>query len=223
MTTTDETRFQAQQVQERLSGHHTQDVEAWEHRLSDMLAEQARIVEAGDWTTGRADLLAVVGRARRETIHCAVLAWLLNPVGAHGLGGRFLAALLRHLSVDAPSGLARTRCQTEVVGELSRADLIVQAPDFLIVIEAKVDAIERPQQCADLRQDWQDDKGQVVFVFLTPTGRAPVTDDADAFVHLSFVEVRAMLEAEVDALGGRRTEGLPAVDTYLQTLRKEFR
>src|SRR5258708_1684856 len=68
---------------------------AWDRAYELMLEEQRGLMESGAWFRGRSDLLGVIGRARREVDHCAVLAWLLDPRMPHGLGVRFLRRFLK--------------------------------------------------------------------------------------------------------------------------------
>ena len=157
------------------------------------------------------------------------MAWLLDPRAPHGLGCSFLADFL---NLAAPSrtfsteALATARPAVEVTRKHSRADLVVYATDFTIAVEAKVDALERPGQCNDLYQDWKHSPSPI-FVFLTPLGRDPETATgpaAKAFQTVSFAAIRQQLE-EIHVQVAQQTpqpSGLPALTTFLDTLRKEF-
>ena len=199
---------------------------AWISRLSEMVREQHSLQQSGVWIAGAADLLSIVGRARRETFHCAILAWLFDPLAPHGLGD----ALLRWLfeQVLGEPGLsdddlrsASTGC--EYVRPRSRADIVIVAPHHTVVFEAKIDADERPRQCDDLFEDWSRE-ADPRFVFLTPRGRAPVTASGAAseeFVCLSFRTIKETLR-ELRACGAPEAIGRSALDTYLRTLEVEF-
>ena len=115
-------------------------------------------MKSGEWIIGRPDLLGIIGRSRRELDHCAVIAWLLDPRGAHGLRTHFLEELLRKAFPKAPDfppdDLALAWTETEVTRSTSRADIVVYLPEAIVVIEAKIDADEQDEQCDRLVGDW---------------------------------------------------------------------
>jgi hypothetical protein len=201
----------------------------WEYTVAAMRAEQAALQERGEWLSGPVDLLSIIHRARREVDHCAVLAWLLDPGAPHGLGAMFLTRLLERCfpsdAFDAPDlAHAQTRC--EVRRERSRADIVVSARSLMLLIEAKVDHVERPSQCDDLHSDFATEHG-ARFVFLSPDGREAGTATecmGIEFHPLSFLTVRELLRDIVQELGPtlRARPGFPALATYLQTLESEF-
>lgn len=98
---------------------------------------------------------AVSGLGRDEVRNSAVLAWLFDNNGSHGLGNAFLCAFLRiinHGNRDpiipshelADYAVFPQRCS--VHGGTDRVDLIVDGANFLIYIEVKIDAFEGPEQ-----------------------------------------------------------------------------
>ncbi len=187
-----------------------------------MLREQDSLVVAREWVSGPKDLLTLVGRARWETYHSALLAWLLWPGGQHRLGDAMLRRMLeRTVGIVAAQTRMRCRTATEVTGSTSRADIVIQGPGLKVVIEVKVDAQERQDQCLRLHSDHQ--AASTAFVFLTPDGRRPRTagNSAPFWACLSFREVRDDLAAclsETAAVEG----GAATARAYLETLRKEF-
>lgn len=206
-------------------------VEAWEDRLATMRARMDELWRAGQWVSGPADLLGVIDRSRHETYHSAILAWLLDPGAPHGLFTTFLESMLRRLwpetSFDA-SALRGATTQTEVARERCRADIVVQAAGMTIIVEVKVDADERGEQCNDYFRVFSPESRDARFAFLTPDGRAPSTatdeDAANVFRRWSFRQIRDDLRALL-ADPARATDpakGLYAVRTYLETLEVEF-
>ena len=108
------------------------------------------------------------------------------------------------------------------------ADLVVRGEDFTLIIENQVDADEQPDQCDDLYENFKKESA-LLFLFLTPDGRAPRTTTTPcaqrAFRTVSWPEVGAMIEA---ALHESRpvTEAADAVDVvenYLRTVKEQFR
>lgn len=156
--------------------------------------------------------------------HCAILAWLLDPRRPHGLG----ASLLRRVLDQALRGefpereLASARVETEISRASTRADLVVTW-QRTIVFEVKIDSVERPRQCDDLVDAWG---STVRYVFLTPTGRDPDTARKShrRWGTLSFREVKTVLADLCRAIRkqGCPSRGFGAVESYLETLRKEF-
>ena len=191
-------------------------------RLSD---EHAGLMRRGRWSVGADDVLSIIRRARYELYHSAMLAWLLDPLGKHGLGTTLLEALLRLCGISAALDLHRARPEIEVQRSDTRADIVVFAPGITLIIENKVDAGEQERQCDRLYAHFGADPG-ARFVFLTPTGRAPRTASApgsDAWTTLSYKMLATLMDealnhAAINALAtGRFT-----AQNYLMTLRKEF-
>lgn len=90
------------------------------------------------------------------------------------------------------------------------------------VFEVKVDAGEELRQCDRLFESLSTEPG-IHFIYLTPTGRVPLTATGDAaasFKALSFRKVREVLEAP---LGDSDVNDVTATPhNYLQTLKEEF-
>lgn len=94
------------------------------------------------------------GLKRNELRNAAVLAWLLNPQGTHGLGHRMTKALFSRVH-HSPAWL-RQRTDfggvTVVTEERplgsadNRVDISITGPDFIVFIEVKIDALESDHQ-----------------------------------------------------------------------------
>jgi hypothetical protein len=204
-------------------------VDRWERAFAEMKGEQVELADRGQWVSGRSDLLGVLGRGRREVHHTTILGWLLDPAMPHPLGTRFLERFLRRCCpwrTFAGPELSSVRVRCEECREHGRADLVVLADHLTVVVEAKVDHVERPRQCDDLYRDYGDEPG-IAFAFLTPDGARPTTATgaaAEAFVTVSFTDVRDDLRAALAEAGEAASSG-PAhgsVISYLQTLDAEF-
>ena len=200
----------------------------WQSRLDVMRAEQREMVASGAWLAGPCDLLTILGRSRREVDHCSILAWLLDPGMPHRLESRLLQRLLYRCfgsGAFASTSLSSAVSRTEVCRARSRADIVVSAPGLTLVVEAKIDHVERPEQCADLIADYSEEPGGR-FVFLTVDGRAATskrTDAGEEFVPLRFSELREDLEAVLQELPEDAPPAAHAtILSYLQTLRSEF-
>ena len=183
-------------------------------RFDAMKAAVLRMRATGQWVSGPGDLLSILGRDRDELFHSRMLAWLLNPVGRHGFGDRFLRAFLDAAwpGEELVDGgvveieLERSRAGTSsVTSELleSRADLIIRFESVLIVVENKLDAGEQERQCERLYWSWAGEPTEVRWLFLTPNGRAPVTtittQAREAWRSMSYRQVRRALRSVLEA------------------------
>lgn len=204
------------------------DVSLWNESFDSLRDETIALKASGRWTVGRPDLLGIVARSRKETFHTLILGWLLDPVAPHGLGTAFLESLLDACAPDSMpndrSELLRATVSCEVLKRHSRADIVVETPRAVIVIEAKVDAEEGLRQCDRLYEDYSGES-DAEFVFLTPDGRPPQTatgDAAESFKCLSFRIVRDLLSRCLEEDKAHDVEGRATILTYLDTLRREF-
>ncbi len=202
------------------------EVRAWESTFKDLVEHRNSLVRARKWVSGPTDFLTILGRQRRELDHCAVLAWLMDPKAPHGLGTDFLGGFLHKALGEgfAADDLARAETNREVSRMHSRADIVIDCPNMTVVIEAKVDAEEGSGQCDRLYKDW---RGDCQFVFLTPRGDRPQTATgaaSAAFNTMRMSDVPSLLEEALreSAVVSPDSPGRAAVQTYLQTLRREF-
>ena len=122
-------------------------------------------------------------------------------------------------------GLRVGVAECEVPKARSRADIVFTSSEITLVIEVKVNARERENQCDDLYSDYYD-KPRPYFVFLTPDGKKPVSATGEAckeFATLSFRRIHDDLWDLVNnGQNDEPSEGLHTIYTYLSTLRKEF-
>jgi hypothetical protein len=204
-------------------------------RLARVKREADEIIRAGLWVSGPDDLMSVLGRQRDEVMHSRVIAWLLRPTSRHGLGSRFLNALIEHVWPDehlVRTGLITvevetTRSAADDVGQShrARADIVVYGENATLVIENKVDAGEGIDQCERLYWSWADQPTDTRWLFLSPTGRPPVTatsaEALAAWRTVSYGEVRRLLEGVLSSAGEpSATPGRATAHQYLATLSK---
>lgn len=126
----------------------------------------------------------VAGLGRKEVRNTAILAWLLDPEGTHGFGRLPLKAFLRGIRRkrnDIPEDYhhyCRVQVETNPTGDsTNRVDIEIDADNFFLLVEVKIDACEQQEQvaryCSDARiraisRPW-------AVVFLTPHGGKPFT------------------------------------------------
>lgn len=177
-------------------------------------------------------MLSVLGRQRDELVHSRLIGWLLGPTNQHGLGRRFLNAFLDYLWPDErllPSGpvvveTEMTRSAADELGSMreARADIVLHGDGVTVLIENKLDAGEQPEQCERLYWAWADEPVDTRWVFLTPTGRAPVTATSQAarsaWRTMSYGDVRELLTGAVESAGVSSSTGRSSAMQYLATL-----
>lgn len=201
---------------------------AWTAELAGMRAEQDELLRAGHWIGGPDDVLSILGRSRHETYHSALLAWLLDPQARHGFGAAFLEGVLRHCAPEATfPDLQRARSDVEVTRGDTRADIVVFGSQFTLIIENKVNAGEQARQCDRLHARFQEEPG-ALFLFLSPTGRAPETATgaaAEAFKSIRYAEIAVLLGKALNHPEGKGStrHGRETASNYLATVEKEFR
>ncbi|MCW2488506.1 PD-(D/E)XK nuclease family protein [Candidatus Symbiopectobacterium sp. NZEC127] len=146
-------------------------------RLSTPLqAVQPRVLSFDPWD--------VAGLKRKEVRNSAVLAWLLNPQGSHGFGTVPLYALLASIRTAenqtfpaAFTRFCRVRVESNPNGDSkNRVDIEIDADNFFVLIEVKIDAFEQKEQieryCLEAEKR-ATKKRRWGVVFLTPQGRQP--------------------------------------------------
>ena len=200
-------------------------VARWSSRLPGLRTRYEDLIEAGLWLRGPADFFGIVGLSRSEVHHSAMIAWLLDPTGRHGLGVSFLSAVVESLFVpDSGRGLRVQKVACEVARGDTRADIIVWADGMTLVIENKVDAEEGFRQCDRLYDKFASEPGPL-FLFLSPTGRRPETatgDAAESFRALSYRTLIKLIEDSIPQASQQKSDGLNLVENYLSTLKEQF-
>jgi hypothetical protein len=192
---------------------------AWRVRLLAMQARQTELQRQGQWLRGPSDLMSICGVHRKELAHSAALRWLCDPSGSHGFGPAFLSELLAATGGTLGS-VIDADAATEVARPTSRADLVVRTTMWTLVAELKIDAGESERQCQRLFDDWRGEP-DLRLIFLTPSGRAPMTTTtaaaAAAWNCLSWSDILKILDKTL-VVADRGAA--PAVEEYRRTLRR---
>jgi hypothetical protein len=199
-------------------------VHDWASRFQTLQARELDLRRAGLWTRGRADFLGVMWMQRAEIRHSRLIAWILDPLGRHGMGSSVLGGLLERCFPGEDFGaleVARPEC--EVVRGAYRADVVVWLSARTLIIENKVDAPEDPGQCDGMCREFADEPDPH-YVFLTPQGRSPENSvglGRELFRPLSYRDLRGILKSSLTRVGRAGDARHIAVD-YLLTLTLEF-
>ncbi len=190
------------------------------------------LVDAGLWTSGPRDMLSVLGRQRDELTHSRIIGWLLVPTNQHGLGREFLNRFVESLwpgerlllsgPVFVETEVTRSGPDDSNVLREARADIVIRGEDATVVIENKLDAGEQPGQCERLYWAWADRPGDTRWVFLSPSGRAPLTAvsavSKSAWQTMSYAHLRGILAEAAEAATPMPTIGRSTAVQYLATL-----
>jgi hypothetical protein len=184
------------------------------------------------------DPWAVAGLGRDEVRNSAVLAWLLNPRGSHGLGVSALHGLLQeleHFDCKFPTTTGRycnVRVEVNPDGELgNRVDIELDAENFYLIIEAKINAPEGDKQLSkygDLALQRARNRPWAL-VFLTPDGRQSESADKhiakvlplswDKISYAVEQSVKSSFRADSRTKGASRQMAEKAVQRFLKRVR----
>jgi len=185
-----------------LSWIKSQELEAW------FLAMEQPLVEARKGAFG-CDPWEIAGVDRDEVRNSAVLAWLLNPKGSHGLGDSALSALLARLNLEfrddfpkTPGNYCFVRTEENPDGDITnRVDIEIDSENVYLLIEVKINAVEgvkqlerygRLAESASGRRPW-------ALLFLTTDGRKSnsAAEYAAEVFNLSWRDLSRMLMTAV--------------------------
>ncbi len=159
------------------------------------------------------NLFDVLGVQHRELQHSALLAWLLNPRGSHGLRDYFLrkflseaarAGIRQGTTTVTPITVDRWKLDdAEVVTERHRIDILIVAPtdQFVCLIENKIKAEEAPCQLWRYLVEVQNQYDLESFpIFLTPDGRDPEDPRVAArYIAFSYGDVERLICQTLEA------------------------
>jgi hypothetical protein len=180
-------------------------------------------------TTG---LLEFLGQPRRETLHTAAIGSLLGP----DLGGgtarlrAFLELALARACVDMPSpasiAAAKIAVETSYTLRAGRKtlyptpDLRIEVGRLVVVVENKIDALDREDQLSSYRDAARAHHGdaEFVFVYLTPAGDSPSQEDAEEWIPLSYRDLTLRWRSVLAADGREGRTWPDAARAYLSTL-----
>lgn len=205
-------------------------------RFADVKRQADELAERGLWDTGPSDMLGVLGRQRDELVHSRMIGWLLVPTHRHGLKRAVLTRFLdtlwpgEELMREGPVTMDLELPETgpDVTGTMrdARADIVLRGDGITIVIENKVDAGEQVEQCERLYWAFANKPGEIRWLFLTPSGRAPqsaVSADAkSAWATMSYRTLRDIVATALASVPGSSAIGRATALQYLETLTRSL-
>ena len=191
-------------------------------RLEDLLAEF--------------NLFDVLKIERRERQHSALLAWLLDPRGSHGLRDYFLRRFLSAAAADAhernianvtPLDVDGWKLgSVEVATERHNIDiLIVDKEDALVCfIENKVGSGEHSDQLSKYLDTVSHEYEDLtpLPIFLTPEGLEPESDfDSSRYIPMDYGKVAALIDRTLQTRSSTISISVAGfMEQYARTLRR---
>ena len=182
------------------------------------------------------NLFDVLGIARRETQHSALIAWLLDPSGSHGLRDYFLRNFLSQVAVGAhengipaPTPLdvdSWNLGDIEVATERHHIDILLmdKSDGFVCPIENKIGSAEHSNQLSRYLETVEHEyEGLTAFpIFLTPEGVEPeTTEDTERYVPFNFRKVAGLIEQALISRGSTISGGVSSfLEQYMRSLRR---
>ncbi len=177
-------------------------------QLSALMTEMEQPFAALRHGTFTFDPWEVAKLGRNEIRNSAVLAWLLDPHGNHGFSDLPLKALLSAVrecgKANFPENFTRY-CRVNVekypTGDATnRVDIEIDADNFFMLIEVKIDAYEQKDQISRYIGEAKKRAGEQPWavVYLTPQGRVPLSAGEETDVpclswhHLASVLTQAL-------------------------------
>lgn len=166
----------------------------------------------------------LAGLNRDEVRNSAVLAWLLNPKGSHGLGKIALTPVLQKLHDKLPDkfpvvidGYCSVRTEYNPDGDISnRVDIVIDSSNFYLIIEVKINAWEGKYQIKRYADIATKQAGQRpwAIVFLTPSGRDAETAEDYSNTHvlpLSWYELAKSIQNQSKDILNDQSNGGQAI------------
>lgn len=165
-----------------------------DHGAIERLLQSVQEAKAtGQWRNTRFNVFEVLGRTRREQAHSNLLAWLLDPAEAHGLGDAFLREFMaKAIGMDPPSTDVTVTPELRCGG--MRFDIHVKGDRWCLVVETKIDDSSWENQCSKYQEYCQKltARGEEAWlVYVTRPARRP-SDSSIPWIPYS--DVRQILE-----------------------------
>lgn len=179
------------------------------------------------------NIFQILNISRAEIRHSNFLCWLLNPNGTHGLGKLILTKFLQDI---AASEVANDLDEFEI-GDLNfnnvelrrewkNIDLLIVFDSLVICIENKIDSQDYSNQLEKYRRIVNESftNHKKVFVYLSPSGEAPISQKERAHYALySYEEIIQQAQRVLSIHGNSLNSGVHQYITdYLTTIKREL-
>lgn len=190
-------------------------------RLAEFFTAIEKPLEASRHSAIAFDPWRVIALGRNEVRVVSILSWLLDPGGSHGYGPALQQGLLSHINRQIPAFPTHSRNRCLVRSEINlngesgnRVDIEIDAENFHLVIEAKIDALEQPRQveryCEQAKKRTTRQGCPWALIYLTPTGRKPSHEDENLLC-LSWYQLSRILQESMKNHQNSRDNDLLAI------------
>lgn len=190
-------------------------------KLSSLIKDPA--IERLDLTLSNPNFFEILRVAHTEIRHSNFLAWMLDPRQNHNIGDTFLKWFLKDIfsnqRVTWINEFQVDSLDTKnlvIHREYKNIDLLIEAAEFIVVIENKLWSKEHTNQLsryeALVKKDYP--TKQHAFVFLTPFAEQPEHDsDKDIYVTFDYESIVRILNIILDTYGHSVSE---KIRTYIK-------
>ena len=168
------------------------------------------------------NIFEVAGIVNAEIRHSNIIAWLMDPNAAHGLGGRVLSALIRHAGGNPSGDLSDFAIRREA----GHIDILAVSREcrLTLAVENKIWSGEHDDQLARYRRfveksypGWDH-----LYLYLTPNDDAPESaEDAAVWSTLGYGDLAQIVGS---AASGMQLEpkARMLIDDYLECIRRHI-
>jgi hypothetical protein len=168
--------------------------------------------------------LKIFGIESSELVHSTFLAWLLDPLGSHGLGSQFVEGFINKVASKTQDlGLSSLDFSSmvvarEIIGDESRLDIRIGDPHgfFCCIIENKILSEEGADQTNRLYESFHSKSLKELFVFLTLDESAK--PQSQHFVSLTYREILPIIQSLLQEVSDADTRFL--IRNYVNTLER---
>lgn len=151
------------------------------------------------WRNTIWNFFGVTGRQRQEDAYSHAIAWLMNPIEAHGLRDAFLKAFFGTIRKPAPQGTLECRVAVKKgIGKFGEVDIEVTGPHWWLIVENKIDCEEdqgQTEKYAAYYKKFSELKKNLFLVFLSRLGRRSKSPD---FIPMSYRDLRHVIENVIE-------------------------
>lgn len=198
-------------------------------KLSALIKDPA--LERLDLTLSKPNIFEILRIAHTEIRHSNFIAWMLDPNQNHNLRDTFLKWFLKDVFSDSRvewiNEFRVDSLDTDnllVHREYKNIDLLLETPDFVVVIENKFWSKEHSNQLRRYKDTIDRDfaSKHQAFVFLTPYAESPdQEDDRNLYITYGYEAIVRILNIILDTYGHSLSEKVSTyVKDYVAVLRR---
>jgi hypothetical protein len=198
-------------------------------KLSSLIKDPT--LERLDLTLSKPNLFEILRISHAEIRHSNFLAWMLDPQQSHNLTDTFLKWFLKDVFSDQRvTWINEFRVDSLVTSDLiihreyRSIDLLLETPDFVVIIENKMWSKEHSNQLNRYKTIVEKEfpTKNHAFVFLTPYAESPEQDeDKDTYVTFDYESIVRILDIILETYGHSISEKVRTyINDYISVVRR---